>query len=175
MDAIADFKGACVIVTHNERILETVVNKLVVFQGGGAFIFEGPYAQFLEEIGWEEVDDGGPSSRRADGSGEKGGGQNKKELRKMRADLNAKRTAVLSPLKNKMDECEKTIGRLEKLIEEEMKELLDASQKNEVARMVELSKSTERNRKQIDALYEELCSADELYNIEKTKFEASEI
>jgi ATP-binding cassette subfamily F protein 3 len=174
MDAIADFKGACVIVTHNERILETVVNKLVVFQGGGAFVFEGPYAQFLEEIGWEEVDDGGPSSRRQDGTEDKSGGQNKKELRKMRADLNAKRTSVLNPLKKKMDDCEKEIGRLEKLNENEMQSLLEASQKNDVSKMVELSTSTERNRKQIDILYEELCAVDETYNTEKAKFEVTE-
>ncbi|MBL8028145.1 MAG: ABC-F family ATP-binding cassette domain-containing protein [Fibrobacteres bacterium] len=174
MEAIGEYEGACAIVTHNERILETVINKLIVFQGGGAFVFDGPYAQFLEEIGWEEVEDGGPSSRRDSASSEKGGGQNKKEQRKQRADLNAKKASVLGPLKKKMEECEKEIGRLEKLIDDEMKALLEASQKNEVAKMVELSTSTERNRKLIETLYDELCSADEQYNQEKSKFDSIE-
>lgn len=52
--AINDYEGACLIVTHNEELLRTCVNKLVIFRRDGAEFFEGTYDEFLEKLGWEE-------------------------------------------------------------------------------------------------------------------------
>ncbi|EPZ52304.1 ABC transporter, ATP-binding protein [Bacteriovorax sp. BAL6_X] len=53
-EAINDYEGACLIVTHNEDLLRSCVNKLVIFRRDGAEFFEGTYDEFLEKIGWEE-------------------------------------------------------------------------------------------------------------------------
>ncbi|MGI4993998.1 ABC-F family ATP-binding cassette domain-containing protein [Halobacteriovorax sp. GFR7] len=53
-EAINDYEGACLIVTHNEDLLRSCVNKLVIFRKDGAEFFEGTYDEFLEKIGWEE-------------------------------------------------------------------------------------------------------------------------
>jgi ATP-binding cassette subfamily F protein 3 len=51
--AIDSFEGAVIIATHNEMFLNTLVNRLIVFQRNGVFLFEGSYSDFLERVGWE--------------------------------------------------------------------------------------------------------------------------
>jgi ATP-binding cassette subfamily F protein 3 len=51
--AIDSFEGAVIIATHNEMFLNTLVNRLIVFQRNGVFLFEGSYSDFLERGGWE--------------------------------------------------------------------------------------------------------------------------
>ncbi|MDR1499146.1 MAG: ATP-binding cassette domain-containing protein [Rickettsiales bacterium] len=52
MEAINNFEGASMVITHNEDFLNNVANKLIVFDGGRVFVFEGNYRNFLREIGW---------------------------------------------------------------------------------------------------------------------------
>lgn len=54
MDAILDFPGAVVIVTHNEDFLRKVATKLIVFNGDEVFSFDGNYDEFLKKIGWKD-------------------------------------------------------------------------------------------------------------------------
>ncbi len=54
MAAIDSFSGAAVIVTHNELLLHHFAKRLIVFNAGEAFLFEGTYQSFLKTIGWEE-------------------------------------------------------------------------------------------------------------------------
>ncbi len=58
MEAVNNFEGASIIVTHNEDFLNNVANKLIIFDNDRVFIFEGDYKYFLEKIGWsnEEKD-----------------------------------------------------------------------------------------------------------------------
>ncbi|MFT4968251.1 MAG: ATP-binding cassette subfamily F protein 3 [Candidatus Deianiraeaceae bacterium] len=52
MGAIKGFKGATIMVTHNEYFLHEIATKLIVFDGEKTFLFEGTYASFLKKIGW---------------------------------------------------------------------------------------------------------------------------
>ena len=54
MDAIKNFPGAVLMVTHNEYFLREIANKLVVFDGGKTFVFTGTYNDFLKQVGWQE-------------------------------------------------------------------------------------------------------------------------
>lgn len=53
IDAINDYDGACVIVTHSEEVLRKCITKLIVFREGHAEVFNGNYEEFLEKIGWD--------------------------------------------------------------------------------------------------------------------------
>lgn len=53
-EEIKKFPGASFIVTHSELLLKELVNRLVVFKDGDAFLFEGNYDDFLEKIGWDD-------------------------------------------------------------------------------------------------------------------------
>lgn len=57
MNAINNYEGACLVVTHNEEILRRCVNKLVIFRQGHAEFFDGTYDEFLEKIGWDSEEE----------------------------------------------------------------------------------------------------------------------
>jgi len=54
MDAIKAFQGAVIMVTHDEYFLHEIATKLIVFDGGRTFCFDGGYKDFLRTIGWAE-------------------------------------------------------------------------------------------------------------------------
>ena len=51
-EAIENFKGASIIVSHNEYLLNNIANKLIIFDNDKTFLFEGNYQDFLKKIGW---------------------------------------------------------------------------------------------------------------------------
>ena len=61
MDAVKDFEGAALVVAHDEHFLHEVATKLVVFKNDRAFFYPGRYSEFLEDIGWEDEEDGAAS------------------------------------------------------------------------------------------------------------------
>ena len=55
IDAIEDFEGSCVVVTHSEWMLRRIpFNKLIVCHKGKQELFLGTYDEFLAKIGWQE-------------------------------------------------------------------------------------------------------------------------
>ncbi|CUI17956.1 ABC transporter ATP-binding protein [Candidatus Protochlamydia naegleriophila] len=55
IDAIEDFEGAVIIVTHSELILKRMgLDKIVVCHEGRQELFLGTYEEFLDKNGWEE-------------------------------------------------------------------------------------------------------------------------
>jgi len=54
LDAIKEFPGAVVMVTHDEEFLYEIATKLIVFDGGKTFVFHGGYKEFLKDVGWVE-------------------------------------------------------------------------------------------------------------------------
>lgn len=55
IDALEDFEGALVIVTHSELILRRLnVDKLIICEASKQTLFLGNYDEFLEKKGWEE-------------------------------------------------------------------------------------------------------------------------
>ena len=54
IEAVCDYPGAVIAVTHNEEMLHAFVNRLIVFDRNEVFVFEGTYQDFLERVGWSE-------------------------------------------------------------------------------------------------------------------------
>ena len=64
IDALEDYEGTAMVVTHDEELLHAFATRLVVFDGGKCRIFEGTYADFLEKVGWaSEKKPGGTNPR----------------------------------------------------------------------------------------------------------------
>ncbi len=121
IEAIASFQGGAVIVTHNERVLHAVANRLIIFDQGETRVFDGTYQQFLEKVGWsDESDDKGQKAKPTS--------TNKKEARRKRAEVVAARTKALRPLKRKVDLQEAEIISLEERLAEVNEKLLKASE-----------------------------------------------
>jgi len=54
VEACEEFPGTVLLVTHDEDLLRALATRLVVFDGGKVFLFEGSYDEFLERVGWVE-------------------------------------------------------------------------------------------------------------------------
>jgi len=52
--AIDNFRGAVLLVTHNEMFLHSLANRLIVFKNDEIHLFEGSYQEFLEKEGWDD-------------------------------------------------------------------------------------------------------------------------
>ncbi len=56
IEAIDDFDGSVIMVTHNEMHLRSVATKLVVFDNDKISIYPGTYDEFLADVGWADED-----------------------------------------------------------------------------------------------------------------------
>ncbi|MFH0922417.1 MAG: ABC-F family ATP-binding cassette domain-containing protein [Fibrobacterota bacterium] len=173
-EAIDAFEGAAVIVTHNERILHAIATQLVVFHRDRLFVYHGGYQQFLEEVGWDEEDTGGPSTRRSpkDADADSRTPAARKDQRRLRAEFNKRRAGTLAPLKKRMEELEYRIMESEKEHEEDTQEFLDASTHMNLELINKLSVSMPRLKHGIDKMYEELDKITREYETHKAAFDS---
>ena len=156
--AIDDFDGAVVIVTHNEMFLHTLANRFVVFQGGRVSVFEGTYQSFLDRIGWEE-------ERAAPGRAEQAAAAvqrverepvNRKDARKLRADILSRKSKSVNPLKAKIAEVESNIERMERRLSALNADIITASGIGKGETIAQLSREIHQLRGEIDGLFDEL-------------------
>lgn len=151
--AIDDFGGAAIIVTHNEMFLHTLANRFIVFQGGGISVFEGTYQAFLDKVGWED-------ERETDGSADAAGPSrdsvNKKDQRKLRADILARKSKTINPLKAKIEKLEAGIDEKERRLSGLNNEIIEASGTGGGEKIARLSKEIHASRTEVDALFDEL-------------------
>ena len=109
-NAIKAFEGSSIIVTHSEELLRAVCDRLIVFTNDGALYFNGTYDEFLEKIGWgDDIDDKKPSKKEDKKDKPK---LNKKESKQLRAQLVAKKSQDLKPLKSELEELESKVSSL---------------------------------------------------------------
>ncbi|MBL6785244.1 MAG: ABC-F family ATP-binding cassette domain-containing protein [Rickettsiales bacterium] len=55
MNAVDNFAGAVVMVTHDEYFLKKIANKLIVYDEGNVFMYDRDYKTFLKKIGWKDI------------------------------------------------------------------------------------------------------------------------
>ena len=147
-EAIINFEGAVMIVTHSEEMLRRVCDRLIIFSKEGAQHFDGGYDDFLSKIGWEEEEQesevkSAPKS-------------NNKENKKLKAELVRERNKVASPLKKKVEKLEEKIMKLEDGLSEHHQELIEVSNSGDSARLMELSKLVSQEESEVEELFEEL-------------------
>lgn len=133
IDAIEDFSGAVVIVTHTELILRRLnVDKIILCEDGKQTLFLGNYDEFLEKVGWADEKKNAPSK--------------KKDERPAKAPGN-------KALERRISDLEKKIIDLE----EAQKQDAALLEKGEVS--PEILKSFDARQKQIEKLENELYEA----------------
>jgi ATP-binding cassette subfamily F protein 3 len=54
MEAIKNFEGAVIMVTHDEYFLQQIATKLIVFDDNKTFTFDDSYEFFLKRLGWKD-------------------------------------------------------------------------------------------------------------------------
>ena len=152
-EALEEFEGAVVLVTHSEEMLRRIATRLIVFQGDAPFLFEGGYDEFLDSIGWaEEQSDGGGKPKK------KKQGLSKKDARRQRAQSKQADDQRVAPLKQEVERLEKSINTLEAQIPDIEKELLEVSQLGDAQKLEDLSKRLRTSKQALEetlALWED--------------------
>lgn len=158
IDALEEFEGAFVIVTHSELILKRLqLHKLVICHRGRQDLFLGNYEEFLEKVGWEEESSGGKPKPKL---------SERDERKKKHEELMAAR-ARIKPLEIELSKIEKTIGELEELQNADNFLLIEASHQNQTHKIQELLKSTGMREKEIQSLYDKFMKIGEELEILK--------
>lgn len=148
IDAMEDFEGAIVLVTHSELILKRLsLDKLIVCHQGKQELFLGGYDEFLEKKGWEEESE--DQAHRKTGS-------TYKETKQQRAEQVAARSKALKPILLEIAATEKKITTLELEQDQANVKLIEASQARNSLEIQTLSKALSERKKLIDTLYEKL-------------------
>ena len=55
MEAVKQFEGSVLMVTHDEYFLNKIANKLIVYDEGRVFNYNGTYKEFQKKIGWKDI------------------------------------------------------------------------------------------------------------------------
>ena len=152
--AIDNFDGTVVMVTHNEMFLHALAQRLIVFQEDSAYVFDGSYQRFLEEIGWENESEG--ATRKNSGENKPHSKFNKKEFRRRRSEINSQRGKAVKPIKQHIVKIENNIDLHEKKLNKLNETILNASQQQDGTKIAELSRSIHSCKMIIDRLFNEL-------------------
>jgi ATP-binding cassette subfamily F protein 3 len=105
VQALNEFQGAVVIVSHDPHVIELVADRFWLFGGGRVAAFDGDMADYRALLlGKSES----PTANA--GSGKERGGVSRKDARRGAAE----RRAELAPLRKRLTEAEAAVDRLEK-------------------------------------------------------------
>jgi ATP-binding cassette subfamily F protein 3 len=154
LEAVKEFNGSFVMVTHNEMFLNRLATHLIVFDDDRVFMFRGKYSDFLKDVGWK--DEGIVRDVKKDSASGKDNYQDKKAAKKTAARLRQERSDILGPLKDKIRSLEKRITGLENELHLNTHALVEASFKGDAAKIEGFSKKTHALRSQIESFYDEL-------------------
>jgi ATP-binding cassette subfamily F protein 3 len=154
LEAVDEFGGALIIVTHSEMILHALATRLIVFDDGKVTFFEGTYQDFLDRVGWKNEHDimqsgtflAASSTHRA----------NKKHLRRIRAELINEKSRTLGALEKRINEIESEIIHLEEQTGHDNSDLLGASLEGDGEAIKRLSKAIHYSKSKIESLFSEL-------------------
>lgn len=148
IEAVDNFSGAVIMVTHNEMFLHALATKLIVFQDEYPYIFEGTYEEFLEKEGWKE--EIGVKEKEVKTK------LNKKDARKLRSEIIAEKNKIIKPLEEKSLILESNITKYEEEVNELNKLLIEASSLNNGQQIGEYGKRLAELNKLIDNDFMEL-------------------
>jgi len=152
-DAIDDFEGSLIMVTHSEMLLRRLADALIIFHKGGAEYFDGTYDEFLEKIGWEEEEGVAPKKKKPK--------INHKERKKLRKAVTQERNEVRKPYTKEIKFCEEQLEIAETQLAAKNEELEKASTSGDNSAIMELSREVGLAQQEVDALFERLEIATE--------------
>ncbi len=169
IDAMEAFFGAILIATHSEMVLHAIATKLVIFDGDRPWLFEGTYQDFLDRVGWKD-EENAPKVTTQTGETQKRKLE-RKDLRRIRAEMITNRSRALNPLQERVRELEARIMSLEEQVKEDNVSLLRASQQGSGKSIAALSISIHESRNKIESLFEELEEASVQLHLRSQEFE----
>jgi ATP-binding cassette subfamily F protein 3 len=145
IEALDEFGGAAILVSHDEEILHAFAKRLIIFDGGKAKFFDSTYQDFLDNIGWEY--ENATVTRAPQRSGTSG--------RRKRAEQILQKSRAVRPLEQKIKQMENEIHQKENYIAEQEKNIITAAENGDGLKIIKISKEMEIAKKQVSNLYAE--------------------
>jgi ATP-binding cassette subfamily F protein 3 len=166
--ALGEFPGAVVMVTHDERFLHRLAQRLVVFDGGRVLLFDGTYRRFLDEVGWESergfdmpTPAGGGLGPVEEGAREGAAPGKAKPGKRGRAELVQARSRVLRPLEAEVERLEGEVAEAERRCAAVEQDLLAASARGAGGAIAALARRRKEEAALRERLYVDLFAAAE--------------
>ncbi len=130
-EAMRQYDGSIIVVSHNRYFLDSFVNKVLEIRDGRAALFEGNISDYLAKVKQLRGEAGRPteaaavSSPKAAPTAAPPTAAKGKEARQLKARLREERNRKLGPLQQQADRAEEEIGRLEERKAELERQLAD--------------------------------------------------
>ena len=115
-EAMAQYDGCIIVVSHNRYFLDSFINKVLLVRDGQVALYEGNVTEYLRKAALEDEEKKGAAPETVaadDGSVVEHSRESKKEKRQQEAMERKERGRKLSPWKKKEEEAEKQIATLE--------------------------------------------------------------
>lgn len=170
IDALEDYSGTAIVVSHDEELLQVFATKLIVFDGGKCFLFEGTYSDFLEKVGWVEEKSESVTKVSASGSVQTPNASKDKDSRRARAAYIEERSKTIRPIEKRIQKWEAEIQKQEALAGDCEKRLVEASEKNDGAAISQIAKELAEAKKKTDEAYEEWEKASAELEVAQQKY-----
>ncbi len=126
-EAMAQYDGTILVVSHNRFFVDSFVNKVLEVKNSKVTLYEGTVAEYLERMARLEAErvkeneakKANANGLEAGGNTERSSGLSRKEQRKKEALVRQERSRRIGPLKKQLDEAEEKV----ELFEEKKEEL----------------------------------------------------
>ena len=136
--------------------LHALADRLIVFHNDTVDIFEGSYQRFLESGGWQDHDPSPPLVEETSSEKTSLSKLTKKELRKLRSEINIKRAKMIKPIDDRIDALEKKIENEETQLDVLNQKMLSVSLAQDGPRIAQVSQEIHKYQSAIEKRYQEL-------------------
>ncbi len=129
-EAMAQYDGTIIVVSHNRYFLDSFVNKVLEVKNGRITVYEGNVGEYLRKMQMMEQDgtakeENGDQPIVAEAPKEQAPKENRKEKRKQEAERRQERSRRIGPWNKKLTEAENEIEKLEGQKEEYERQMAD--------------------------------------------------
>jgi ATP-binding cassette subfamily F protein 3 len=159
LSALDAFEGTLVLVTHNEMFLHALAERLIVFRESGVELFDGRYQDFLDKGGWQDEKPAGSAAAEATGAPGENLKAARKEMRRRRSEIGARRTRALKPLEDEMKRLERDIERQDAEIGKLAQAMQAASENRDGTVITDIAQRLHAGQKEVDRLFDALDRA----------------
>ncbi len=156
-EAMLQYDGTIVVVSHNRYFLDSFVNKVLVVKNHSVTLFEGNISDYLlklETIQKKQENSNQEIANQNEKVNGKSSRENKKEKKKQEAEKRQKRSRKMGPWKKKLHEAEEKVESLEDEKEKLEESMADPGLYQDEERWVQTSKAYDDCNRRLQRWYE---------------------
>ena len=158
MEAMAQYDGTIVVVSHNRYFLDSFVNKVLEVRDGNITIFEGNITEYLRKV--EELEalekpikGIGEKSSKSNKQSSPDGSENRKEKKRQEALKRQERSRRAGPWLSQLTKAETKVEELEKMKEKIEEKMADPALYSDEKAWAETSQEYEACKRHLDRYY----------------------